>query len=114
MKHIKSINSRCHLPVHKHFWSNCSLVNFKCFIIDSSHTTSKLKIKESNYIKKFKTRQPNGFNVIENFTPNPSLILPFNEISFKLTTNIKRICNNKNIDVKSVYRQGKTLAQHFN
>ena len=51
--------------------------------------------------------------ILMGLTPAPSLILPCNNISFKLSSNIKKICATKRIKIKSVYRQGKALEQHF-
>jgi len=96
--------------MHKHFWNHCSIDNLKSFIIDSSKNVEKLKIKESKYIKKLKTRHPLGLNIIENYSSSPSLILPYNKLSFKISSNIKKICNDNNIDFKSLYKQGKNLS----
>jgi len=109
-KHLNSIKNKCTICVHKHFWDSCSLNDFKCFIIDSAKTVVKLKIKESNYIKKFKTKYPSGLNIIENYCSTPSLVLPYNELSFKISSNIKQICKNQSIEIKSVYKQGQTLS----
>ena len=100
--------------MHKHFWDNCTLQNFKCHIIDSCTTIEKLKIKESHYIKKFNSRTPNGLNIIENYSPNPTLILPFSKISHKISSNIKSICNKNKIEIKSVFKQGKSLSDIAN
>jgi len=110
-KHINAIKNKCHLPVHKHFSSICTIKSFKCLIIDSAATVNKLKIKESKYIKKFNTRVPKGFNVVQNYSSFPNLILPFNDTSQKISTNIKLICSRKNLNIKTIYKQGKNLAQ---
>ena len=113
-KHIYSIKSNSSILMHKHFWDNCTLQNFKCHIIDSCTTIEKLKIKESHYIKKFNSRTPNGLNIIENYSPNPTLILPFSKISHKISSNIKSICNKNKIEIKSVFKQGKSLSDIAN
>ena len=112
-KHLELIKNKCSQLVHKHFHSICNINNFKIFIIDSAKTVNKLKIKERNYIKKFKTRTPLGLNVVENYDRKPTLILPFNKTSFKICSNIKSICKTNNITVQTVYKQGKSLRQHL-
>ena len=111
LKHIYSIRHNCSILIHRHFWQTCSLSNFKCFLIDSAETITKLKIKESKYIKKFNTIFPYGLNIVENYTPNPTLILPYNKTSFKICSNIKNICSLHNIDMKTVYKEGKSLSE---
>jgi len=113
LNHLTSIKNNCSTPVHKHFRS-CSIKNFRCTIIDSADTTTKLKIKESKYIKKFNTRFPNGLNIIENITRTPSLTLPFNNISQKISSNVKNICKNNKIDINTIFKQGKSLSQILN
>jgi len=110
-KHIEAIKNHCNLHVHSHFWKSCTLKSFKIFIIDSAKTVNKLKIKESNYIKKFKTRFPKGFNATENYSSSLTLALPFNKTSFKICNNIKSICTANNINIRTVYKQGKSLKQ---
>jgi len=108
-KHINLISNKCNMIVHKHFWASCSLNNLKCFIIDAAKNSTKLKVKESNYIKKFKTKHPGGLNTIQNYSGTPSLILPFNKLSYKISSNIINICKNNNVEIKSIYKQGKSL-----
>ena len=110
-KHLNSINNYCAKPVHQHFNSNCKIHNLKFLIIDSADSIEKLKIKESNYIKKFNTKIPEGFNIIENYSHCPHLVLPFNSHSFKIASNIKNICSNYKLNVKVVFKQGKNLSQ---
>jgi len=113
-KHLNAIKNKCPILLHKHFWNHCTIEDLKCFIIDSAQNSTKLKLKESNYIKKFNTKHPNGFNIIKNYSSSPSLILPFNKLSYKIASNVKKICQNNNIDIKSVYKQGKTLQNSLN
>jgi len=47
--------------------------------------------------------------MVENYSSTPSLILPFNKLSFKLSSNVKNICTKNGIEIKSIYKQGKTL-----
>ena len=110
-KHIESIKNNCSFLVHKHFRHNCNLNNFRIFIIDSAKTINKLKVKESNYIKKFKTRHPLGLNMTENYASTPTLTLPFNKISHKICSNITKICSLNKINIKTVYRQEKSLKE---
>ena len=110
-KHIENINNKSDVLLYKHFWSTCNIRFFKIIIIDHAKTTNKLKIKESNYIKKFNTRHPNGLNIIENFNKKTELILPFNNCSHKLASNIKNICLKNKIDINCVYKQGHSLSK---
>jgi len=113
LKHLYNIKNKCPLLVHKHFWANCSISDFKCIIIDRANSENKLKIKESHYIKKFNTRFPNGFNIIERYTQSPTLIMPFNQTSKKISSCIRSICSTQNINFKTVFTQGKSLQKHL-
>ena len=112
-KHIESIKNHCHFLVHKHFWNDCNINNFRIFIIDSAKTVNKLKLKEANYIRKFQTRHPLGFNMTENYSSIPTLTLPYNKISYKISSSIKSICSQKNINFKTVFKEGKSLKEYF-
>ena len=107
--HLSSIRAKCPILVHKHFYTQCKISNFKCFIIDTASKKMKLTMKEANYIKAFNTRYPNGLNIIANNSRPPTIILPFNSLSQKISSNIKNISLHNNIPLEIVYKNGRKL-----
>ena len=94
--------------LYVHF-RQCGTINFKCFILESIKNKIKRVKKENFLIKKFNTVYPNGLNVIQNKKCSPTLISPFSNVSKKIISNVKNICEKNDVSFNAVFKLNKNL-----
>jgi len=114
--HILAIKNKDNRLVHHHFHASCSLKDFSFFIISIENDEKIRLIKESNYIKKFDTKYPNGLNVIKNTKLNDkklNFIIPYNDNTLYIANSIKHLCKKSNIDLRLCFKNNKNLLNHF-
>lgn len=113
-EHLGNIRRKDKSPLYQHF-QNCDIKNFKYFAIDSSNDKDKRLNKETRWIERLNTIFPNGLNTLTDKTNDVkvSCILPHSNISQKINQQIRSICENNQIPLRSVYTCSKNLKSFF-
>ena len=110
LDNIGNFNKKEKLYLH---FRQCGTINFSCFILDKIPNAIKRIKKENFFINKFNTIYPNGLNIIANKKPEPTLILPYSNLSKKIVSNVRQILTKNNINFRNVFKLEKNLETIF-
>ena len=110
---MQAINNKDEYLVHQHFNNNCSINNFTFFIIAVQNNKEKRLINETNFIEKFKTKNPDGLNIIANNNiryNKLNLIIPYSKNTLLIANSIKNICQKSDINIRLCFKNNKNLT----